>query len=107
MAMLLTRSWWLKSRVLLGSRVSVKLVVVCPPHSDQNVREATPDAAHSIVGRSLALFVHLSTTSPPTPALHTPACLTTVFQPLAPPPIMPSSTTSADTVDDTRTVQTV
>ena len=39
-------------------------------------KEATPHAAGSIVGRSLALFVHLSTTSPPTPALHNRACLT-------------------------------
>ena len=33
-------------------------------------KEATPPAADFIVGRSLALVVHLSTTSPPTPALH-------------------------------------
>ena len=49
-------------------------------------KEPTPHAADSIVGRSLALFVHLSTTSPPTPALHARARLTTVFQPMAPLP---------------------
>ena len=70
-------------------------------------KEATPHAADSIIGRSLALFVHLATTSPPTPALHTRACLTTVFQLWHHRPITPSSTKSADTVDDTKTVQTV
>ena len=49
-------------------------------------KEVTPHAAHSIVGHSFALFVHLSTTSPPTPALHTQPCLMTVFQPMALPP---------------------
>ena len=49
-------------------------------------KDPTPPAADSIVGHSLALFVHLSTTSPPTPALHTRGCLTTVYQPMAPLP---------------------
>ena len=46
----------------------------------------TPHAADSIVGRSPALFVYLSATFPPTPVLHTRACLTTVFRPMAPMP---------------------
>ena len=49
-------------------------------------REATPHAAHSIIGRSVALFVHSSTASPLNPALHTRACVTAVVQPVAPPP---------------------
>ena len=46
MPMLLTRSWWLKSRVLLWSRVSISLVFVYPPQqqnnhlSEQNVRKS-------------------------------------------------------------------
>ena len=46
MAMLSTRSWWLKSRVLLWWRVSISLVLVYPPQqqnnhlSEQNVRKS-------------------------------------------------------------------
>ena len=66
-------------------RMSTSTAELTPLRPERS-KEPTPHAADSIVGRSLALFVHLSTTSPPTPALHTRACLTTIFQPMAPPP---------------------
>ena len=49
-------------------------------------KKPTPHAADSIICCSLTLFVHPSTTFPPTSVLHTPACLTTIFQPMAPLP---------------------
>ena len=100
MAMLSTRSWWLKSRVLLyfvfgtssvldnltsSLRISTSTAELTPLRPECS-KEPTPPAADFIVGRSLALFVYVSTTSPPTLALHTRACFTTVFQPTAPLP---------------------
>ena len=69
----------------LRLRISTSTVKLTLPRPERS-KEPTPHTADSIVGRSLALFVHLSTTSPPTPALHTRECLTTVFQPMAPLP---------------------
>ena len=69
----------------LRLRISTSTVELTPLRPERS-KEPTPHTADSIVGRSLALFVHLSTTSPPTPALHTRECLTTVFQPMAPMP---------------------
>ena len=67
----------------LRLRISTS-TVESTPLRPEHLKEPTPHTADSIVGRSLTLFVHLSTTSPPTLALHTRACLTTVFQPMAP-----------------------
>ena len=66
-------------------RISTSIVESTPLRPGHS-KDPTPHAADSIAGRSLALPVHLSTTSPPTPALHTRACLTTVFQPMTPLP---------------------
>ena len=92
MAISSTKSWWLKSRVLLWSRVSVSFVFVYPPQQwnqhlpDQNVRKSRCLRLPTPSLLVLALFVHLSATSLPPPALHTRACLTTVFQPMVPLP---------------------
>ena len=67
----------------LRLRLSTSTVELTPLRSEHS-KEPTWHAANSIVGHSLALFVHLSTTFPPTSALHTRTCLTMVFQPMAP-----------------------
>ena len=77
-------------------RIPTSTVELAPLRAECS-KEPTPPAADSIAGRSPALFVHVFTTSPPTPALHTQAWLTTAFQPMAPLPTTPSSTNSADT----------
>ena len=69
----------------LHLRISTSTAEIIPLRPEYS-KEPTGHAADTIIGRSLALPVHLSTTSPPTPALHTRACLTTVFQPMAPLP---------------------
>ena len=79
----------IKSFAVLESICKLRLrlstsTVESTPLSPEHSKETTRHTADSIVGHSLALFVHLSTTFPPTSALHTRACLTTVFQPLAP-----------------------
>ena len=72
-----------KSVYKLRLRISTSTAELTPLRPERS-KEPTPHAADSIVRRSLALSVHLSTTSPPTPALHPRACLTTFFQPMAP-----------------------
>ena len=67
----------------LRLRISTSTAELTPLRPEYS-KEPTRHAADSVVGRSLAVFVHLSTASPPTPALHTRECLTTVFQPMAP-----------------------
>ena len=74
----------LESICKLRLRLSTSTVGLTPLRSES--KEPTRRATDSIVGHSLALFVHLSTTSPPTAALHTRRYLTAVFQPTAPLP---------------------
>ena len=51
----------------LRLRISTSTAELTPLRPEYS-KEPTRHAADSVVGRSLALFVHLSTTSPPTPA---------------------------------------